>query len=226
MNGSRTVVRAAAAWVLVGAAGLASAQTYTEGFDNVAALPAAGWMQVNTGAAPRQPWDQGNEGIFPSFSGAPGSFVGANYLSAGSGVLDTWLISPVLTIDPASQLSFYTRSAGERGFTDVLEILWSSGSGSALGGFGSLLTIGSSALYPASWTQFVLELPNAPSGRFAFRQRGLVDEASYIGVDSVRVTLAVAPVPEPETWALMGAGIAALAVTARRRRAAATRSSA
>ena len=218
MKGSRTVARVAASWVLAAAAGLASAQTFTEGFDNVAALPAAGWLQVNNGAPPREPWSQGvNTAAIVAFEGAPSAYVSANYLSSDSGAIDNWLISPVLNISAASQLSFVTRSSAEGPFVDILEVLWSSGTRLVLNGFTSLSTIGSSALYPTPWTEFVLALPDVASGRFAFRQRGANETSSYIGVDSVRVTLAVAPIPEPETWALMGAGLAALSLFARRR---------
>ena len=43
---------------------------------------------------------------------------------------------------------------------------------------------------------------------------------NYIGVDNVSVELISAPIPEPETWALMLAGVSALATIARRRRGA------
>lgn len=41
---------------------------------------------------------------------------------------------------------------------------------------------------------------------------------NYIGLDNVSVDLISAPVPEPETWTLMLAGLAALGTIARRRR--------
>jgi hypothetical protein len=200
------------------ATGVASAQTYTEGFESVDALPAAGWLQVNTGAPPRNPWFQGNSGIFPAFAGPLDSYAGADFLSSASGVIDNWLISPELSIQPASVLSFATRSAGTQGFADVLEVLFSTGGGSALGAFMSLGTIGLASAYPAGWTVFSLALPDVASGRFAFRQLGTADTADYLGIDSVQVTLAV-PIPEPETWALMGAGLAALTFIGRRRKA-------
>lgn len=223
MDAKRLVARAAASVVLAAAAGLASAQTFSEGFENVAALPAAGWLLVNTGAAPTEPWSQGvNTSAFPAFAGSPTSYAAANFLSSASGAIDNWLISPVLTISPASVLSFFTRSAGNAPFGDVMQVLFSSGSGSTLSSFVSLATIGDAAAYPADWTSFSLALPDVATGRFAFRQLGTFDTADYIGVDSVQVTLAVVPIPEPETWALMGAGLAALATLGRRRRSPAT----
>lgn len=209
----------AASWVLAMATGVASAQTYSEGFESVAALPAAGWLQVNNGAPPGNPWFQGNTGIFPALAGSPDSYVGANFQSSAFGAIDNWLMSPVLLINPASVLSFATRSAGNEGFADVLEVLFSAGGGSALGAFTSLGTIGLASAYPASWTAFSLALPDVASGRFAFRQLGTRDTAEYLGIDSVQVTFAVVPIPEPETWALMGAGLAALTFIGRRRNA-------
>ena len=45
-----------------------------------------------------------------------------------------------------------------------------------------------------------------------------VNPSSFTDLDDVSVTALTAPVPEPETWALMGLGL--IAVAARRRRAA------
>lgn len=221
MDTRTTVARVAASWLLSAAIGSAGAQTFSEGFDNVAALPASGWLQVNTGTPPRQPWAQGdNTSAFAAYQGAANSYASATFESSAAGAIDNWLISPVLTIAVASELSFFTRSAGafaDPPIFDVLEILFSAGSGSSLGGFALLGTIGIASPYPTSWQSFAYALPDVASGRFAFRQRGSYETSNYLGVDSVQVTLAVAPIPEPETWALMGAGLAALSFVGRRR---------
>jgi hypothetical protein len=206
---------------LLAVAGAASAQTFTEGFDDVAALPATGWLQVNTGTAPTNPWFQGNPDVFPSAAGAADAYAGADFLSSFAGPIDNWLITPALSIAAASELSFATRSAGNVGFADVLEILFSPGNGTALGGFVSLGTFGVTAAYPTVWTLATFALPDVSLGRIAFRQRGTAETADYVGIDSVRVTLA-APIPEPETYALFAAGLGGLAWIGRRRRAAPT----
>ena len=201
---------AGAAWAIS-----AQAAPFAEGFDDVSALGASGWLQTNTGAAPTQPWFQGNSGVFGSQAGAPDSYVAANFLSSATGAIDNWLISPVLTFDAGSMLSFYTRSAGTQGFADLLEVLVSDGS-SNLADFVSLGTIGASSAYPTNWTLYSFALPTSATGRFAFRQGGSVDTADYLGVDTVSVA-AVTNIPEPSTYALMALGIAGLTLVRRRR---------
>ncbi|HEX7439963.1 MAG TPA: choice-of-anchor J domain-containing protein [Caldimonas sp.] len=195
---------------------LAASADFTEGFNNVPGLTSAGWIQTNTGAAPTNPWFQGNSGIFGAQGGPADSYAGADFLSSASGDINNWLISPTLILNNASVLSFYARSAGTPGFADLLDVAFSAGNGSGLGGFTVLGTIGGAGPYPTDWTQFSFALPDVATGRFAFHQRGNVDTADYLGVDTVNVTLAQA-VPEPETYAMLSLGLAGLALLRRRR---------
>jgi hypothetical protein len=195
---------------------LAASAQFSEGFNNVPGLTSAGWIQTNTGAAPTNPWFQGNSGVFAAQAGPADSYAGADFLSSASGDINNWLISPTLLLNNASVLSFYTRSAGTPGFADLLDVAFSAGNGSALGGFTVLGTIGGVGAYPTDWTQFSFALPDVATGRFAFHQRGTFDTADYLGVDSVNVTLAQ-PVPEPETYAMLAFGLAGLALVRRRR---------
>ena len=211
---------------LLGASWSASAVDFVEGFDNTAALPAAGWVQVNTGLPPTNPWFQGNSDAFAAQSGAADSYIGANYLSSSTGAIDNWLISPLLSLSPSSVLSFYTRTAGTEGFADLMQVMFSSGSSTDIASFVSVTLIGGMGTYPTDWTLFTLDLPDVASGRFAFRQLGTAEGSDYLGVDSVNVTNAIAPVPEPETYLMFAAGLAALAAFRRRRSAALTGASA
>lgn len=192
----------------------------TEGFDNVAGLAASGWVLTNISAPVGESWFQGNSGIFDSQAGAAGAYVGANFLSAsnGTGVVDNWLITPTLSLTGGGTLSFYTRTDGP-GFSDGLQVLFSTGGSSTASFTSLLLTVGSGSnpYNTSGWTQYTVALPDAASGRIAFRYT-VADalNANYIGIDTVSVTA----VPEPATMALFGLGLAAITVARRRKTAA------
>lgn len=212
---------AAAAFTLAAlgasAAHAAGIEVLNEGFADVAGLN--GWVQVKNSIPPGSSWFQGNAGLFPAQSGAADAYAAASYLGAanGSGSVDNWLITPTLDLSGITSLSFYTRRADETGFNDVLEVRFSSGSGTDTAGFSTLLaTVGGSADYPLDWQQFSASISETGSGRFAFRYVGPADTLSYIGLDTVNVVTAV---PEPSSWLMLGVGIALLPVLGRRVRA-------
>jgi hypothetical protein len=185
------------------------------GFDNVGAL--SGWLFVNQSSPAGTPWFQGNGGIFPAQAGGENAYAAANFLSAaqGSGAIDNWLITPQLSLPGAATLSFYTRSAGTPGFSDQLEIRYSTG-GSSISDFSNLLmTVGGASAYPANWQQYVLSADPGGSVRFAFRYTGSAANADYIGLD----TLVVNAVPEPGEWLMLAAGLLLIGWRTRRRAA-------
>ncbi len=188
----------------------------SEDFDNISQLN--GWVLTNASDVAGQSWFQGNAGVFSAHAGAADSYIAANYLSTGGNTVDNWLISPILTLNSSSSLSFYTRTA-DAGFNDKLEVRFSSGSGTSLSSFTTVLTtVGGDGSYPDSGFQkFVANLPVGGTGRFAFRYTGTSMETDYIGIDTVRV----AAVPEPETYAMMGIGLAALVLVRRKAKKAA-----
>jgi hypothetical protein len=196
-----------------------SAVIFSENFDDVSNLP--GFLQVNASSPGNSSFFQGNESVFAAHSGAANSYIAANFLSPanGAGFIDSYLISPVLTLNAASTLSFFTRTA-DAGFTDKLEVRFSSGSGSDISTFTTLLTtVGADGTFPSDgFQQFVATLPVTGTGRFAFRYFGDSSTADYIGIDTVSVTSAV---PEPSTYAMMGLGLAALALARRKAKKAA-----
>ncbi len=200
--------------------GPASAALLDEGFDDITNLP--GWVQTNNSSPLGLGWFQGNDGVFTSQAGADNSYIAANYLNTSdpNGVIDNWLISPELSLAGGAQLRFHTRTA-DPDFNDTLEIRFSTGSGSAVSGFASLLlTIGDiTTPYPdLAWQEFTVNLPAAVSGRFAFRYT-VTDaiNADYIGIDTVSVTANTTPpsVPEPSAIAIFGLGLTTLALRRR-----------
>jgi hypothetical protein len=180
-----------------------SVEVLNEGFGNVSSL--IGWALVNNSVPPGSAWFQGNAGVFPAQAGAADSYAAANYLGAANGVgtVDNWLITPVLNLSGESVLSFYTRQAGDPGFSDRLEVLYSSGAGTDIAGFTSLGIVAAGG-YPADWSQYSATVDASGEGRFAFRYFGPADTLNYVGLDTVSVVTAV---PEPTTWAMLAAGL-------------------
>ena len=95
-------------------------QSFTEEFDTVGNAYARGWKVKNT-STPMVPllWQQGGDVIpfFQAYSsnGSNEGFVGINAIinAPAIGVLSSWLISPVVTMQNGDTISFYTRSKYE-----------------------------------------------------------------------------------------------------------------
>src|SRR5436190_2129992 len=189
--------------------------TFSEGFDDVTALAASGWLQVNNSTPGGSTGCyQGDSGVFAADSGAADSYIAANFNNAGfGGNIDNWLITPVFSVYDGSVVSFSTRTNGALP-GDTLEVLAILGSSNLADSF-SLGTIGG-ASFPLDWTTFGVTSGGNADVRLAFRY--LVTDTSangdYIGIDSFKV----AAVPEPGTIALFGAALLMLVVAQRRRR--------
>jgi len=205
--------RAAAAVALFAAASAAHAQfVINEGFDNVASLTSRGWVVTNASSPLGSTgWFQGDQTIFTSQAGAPQAYIAANFNNAAAGgTLANWLISPTFSTQDAGFVSFYARADILPEFMDQLAWGFSKG-GTSFADF----TLGAPHTIGGAWTQFQINFAAqgaGSTGRFAIVYTGPGDLANYVGVD----TFAVA-VPEPETWTLMLAGLAGLAVLKRRR---------
>lgn len=201
---------------LAGLALVASAQAdvlFTEGFDD---LVGSGWTLTNNSAPAGNSWYQGVSEIFASQAGSAGSYAQANWLSAlnGTGSISNWLISPEITFNSASTLSFFVRTEDVSGYADKVNVYFSAGASAATAGFTTL--VGSVTAETAGWTQYTVSLPTATTGRIAFEYAlDSADSANVIGID----TISVSAVPEPSTYALMGLGVAGLAALRRRKAA-------
>ena len=208
--------RAAAAVVLFAAATAAHAQVtlLSEGFNNVTTLAGSGWVLNNASTPPGSTpgWVQGDQTIFAAQVGAPQAYVAANFNNAAAGgTLNNWLISPTFSTALAGTVSFYARADIIPDFFDQLAWGFSNG-GSSFADF----SLGAPKTVGGDWTQINVDFAGhgaGATGRFAIVYTGSADLANYVGVD----TFAVTAVPEPETWALMLAGLAGLGVLKRRR---------
>lgn len=186
-----------------------------EGFSNMSSLQ--GWVQVNNSNPRGLGWLQGNSGIFPAQAGANDSYAAANYLCAqdGTGTVDTWLITPSVTLSGNSTISFFTRSSNDQPgpYNDQLEVSFALGSGTDINAFSNLLTGIGPGGYPADWTQYSANLSATGPVRFAFHYVGSAAELSFIGIDSVSVVTAV---PEPSLSLMLCLGLGALGLMRRK----------
>lgn len=199
-----------------------AAPLLSEGFNDVAALPADGWVFINNSSPPGSTgWFQGNPAFFPAASGPADSYIAANFNNAAfGGAVSNWLLTPELPLVNGESLNFSLRLLGE-GLLDRVEVYFSSaGASTNVGADFSLLAAFESAT-DTGWRDRSLTLTGLgvpASGRYAFRY--VVDDTSlngnYVGVDSVSVD--VNAIPEPGTVALVFLGALALMAPRRLRR--------
>jgi hypothetical protein len=201
---------------LAGSSGIARGQAFTQSFDDVTTLTAAGWFQQNNSDMPNLTpwWFQGNGAVFASHSGALAAYIATNYNASvgttGTETVSNWLLTPAATFQNGDTLTFWTRTASQD-VADRLEVrLSTTGSGTNVGTLSgdvgdfttvlltinpTLATSGATA-YPAVWTQYTVTLSGlsgSPTGRFAFRyyvtNSGPVGpNGNYVGIDDVVYT--------------------------------------
>jgi hypothetical protein len=189
-----------------------NAQTFTEGFDNLANLN--DWFVANRSPSPNANWGGGNPDAFPAHQGAPESYLFCNFQSTSSptgATISNWLFTPARTFSNGDVISFYTRTADNTPnptYPDRLEVrLSTAGNGldvgnteTSVGTYTTLLltineqltTIG----YPKVWTQYTITisgLQGPTTGRIAFRYfvtNGGPNGANsdYIGIDTYSYT--------------------------------------
>lgn len=194
----------------------ANVEVLNEGFANLAGL--TNWDLVNHSSPAGIGWFQGNSDVFGAQSGPANSYAAANFLGAanGMGIVDNWLITPTLTLSGLTTLSFFTNRELADGFDDLIEVRFSSGSGTDVAGFDTLLaSIGGDDAFPAAWQQWSANLAVEGEGRFAFRYFGNPATLSYVGLDTVQVVTAV---PEPSGLLLLASGLGVLGLMRRRER--------
>jgi hypothetical protein len=184
-----------------------SAQPIVENFDNISTLPSSGWfMRNNSAPVGTTGWFQGSTSIFPAHTGAPASYIAANFNNTtGTNTISNWLLAPNRTLISGDVIKFWTRTPSGSAFPDRLEVRLSANGAStdvgttatSVGDFTTLLLSINANLevggYPGSWTEFTIILSGLPAGgvngRIAFRYfvtggGPTGDNSNYIGIDS------------------------------------------
>ena len=152
MKPSMTLIASAACALAILAAPLASAAStviLSEKFNAMSTLP--GWALANQSTPAALSWFQGDPGVFGAQAGPAGSYIAANYLSAdqGGGTIDSWLITPLLSLGGTTQLTFFNHAEALPGFNDMLELRFSASGGTNPSSFSTLVaTIGGPNAYP------------------------------------------------------------------------------
>ncbi|CAM3426128.1 T9SS-dependent choice-of-anchor J family protein [Aequorivita lipolytica] len=184
-----------------------AATLLTEGFDDITTLPGAGYSLVNASDIPGATnWFQGNDVVFPSQSGGPTSYIGANFNNTSGSVINNFMITPVLNLENGDEIIFWTRTTTASTFPDRLEVrLDPTGANTnptgpaSVGSYTELLLEINPTLvtgvYPDVWTEFtatVSGLTGATDTRVAFRY-WVTDggpagsNSDYIGIDSLTI---------------------------------------
>ena len=197
--------------------GQAQTTLLAESFD---AITLPGWTLTNQSVpVGTTGWFQGNAGVFPSQSGAPTAYIGANFNNTtGANTISNWLITPQVMVQNGDVLKFWSRTAPLATFPDRLEVRSSQGatftspSGpTGLGSFTTLhLTINPTLIagtgaggYPDVWTEYTITVAGVSATpvamNLAFRYfvtdgGPAGNNSNFIGIDTfslVRPALAV-----------------------------------
>lgn len=199
----------------------------SEGFDTIMAnVPGPGWFAQNNSTTPiGSTVLQGLPAIFTAQAGSSDSYAAMNLnasQNAGPATLSVWLVTPMITLENGTQISFYSRTVSPATSPDRLQLRYSTNGSSTnvgslpndVGDFTNLLldinptysTAPFPTGYPTFWQNFTLTisgLGTPTTGRVAFRYfvenggpAGLNSE--YIGIDTLQIT----GVPEPTSMTL------------------------
>ena len=145
------------------------------------------------GAQAGPTWFTGNPAALTSHSGAPDSYVAANYaVVSGTNDIDSWLVLPALNLTTSDVITFYCSSIPASPYPDSIKVMYSA-AGDSLPEAGSWVLVDNFMASINGWEQKIYSVPSASAnGRFAIRY-SVVDggpngsNSNYIGIDDLNV---------------------------------------
>ncbi len=167
------------------------------GDNSLTGLQSRNWVVINQdGGGDSDPWFMGDNTVFNSFEGPSNGFVASNFSGANaSGVVNHWLISPLINASENDTLSFWFRSPESSQFDDSISIYLALDGGSTISSFSINYVNANDNNNPRwlvpknNWTNWQGLIPQTGNIRFAI-QYYLEDadaNGDYIGIDLIQV---------------------------------------
>lgn len=225
-----TLLFAALAAGLVGAAGAATSNGFANGgfetansatIEGPASYFAQSWLAAPTGN-PAMRSSDAHSGAFSALLTVPNGFGGStlfqNALDHGGLMLDA------ANIGSSPTLSFWAKGEVSETGNVLYSLRYLGDTGQILGGSGNVFF--HSRLNTTSWTEITYKGGAIPAGTVAlFLEMNtavgplLNGGQNAVYIDDINLSVITAAVPEPQTYALMLAGLGLIGAAARRRRA-------
>ncbi|MBX7042955.1 MAG: T9SS type A sorting domain-containing protein [Ignavibacteria bacterium] len=99
------------------------------GANDTASLKSRGYKVYNRGTSPQgtaATWFQGNPAFFNAYEGPTTGYVACNFRVASSvSTIDSWLVTPRMTVFTGDTLSFYSRSKDNSTYPDSFRVMYS-----------------------------------------------------------------------------------------------------
>ena len=145
------------------------------------------------GAQASATWFTGNPTVFSSHSGAPESYVAANFqVVSGTNDIDSWLVLPSFNLTTTDIISFWCSAPVGSTYPDSVKVMYSA-AGDSVPEAASWVLVDNFQASIAGWEQKVYNVPTASAtGRWAIRY-AVVDggpngaNSNYIGIDDLNV---------------------------------------
>ncbi|MBL1212881.1 MAG: hypothetical protein HND52_05950, partial [Ignavibacteriae bacterium] len=169
-----------------------------DGNNSIDSLEARGWIVIDAdGGGTTAAWYQGTIAVFNAYAGPDTGYVAANYNGGNSsGVIDQWLISPVINVTAGDLLNFYTQSP-VGSWDDSINVYVSPTGGAAISDF--TFEWGRYVSNQGSWGLWSEAFPASGAVRFAIRYyiSDNVVNSNFLGIDELSVFTPTATLEPP-----------------------------